>query len=239
MATAKGYGQYCPVSRAAEILAERWTPLVIRELLLGSVRFNDIRRGVPRMSTALLSRRLRELEAAGIIERRDAPGGRGSEYHPTEAAQELFPIVVGMGNWAQRWLREDLTLPENQDPDVLMWDIRRTITKTAVPTQGRYVAQFDYDGVPVSRRRYWLVFDDGDNDLCVKDPGYDVDLYVSAHIRTMIEVWLGHVPIAEARRTEALRLDGSRKDIEAFEAWFSLSTLAEAGKQPPGRQVSA
>jgi DNA-binding HxlR family transcriptional regulator len=227
MAQHKGYGQFCPVSRAAEILAERWTPLVVRELLCGSVRFNDLQRGVPRMSSALLSRRLKELEYAGIVERRPAEKGRGQEYHLTEAGRDLFPILDGMGLWAQRWARNDLTADENLDPDLLMWDIRRRVTAEGIPADRRFVVLFQLSGVPVNRRRYWVVFDHGEADLCIKDPGYEVDLYVSAQLRTLTQIWLGHVTIGEAVRDERLSFDGARGDIEAFASWFALSSTAK------------
>jgi DNA-binding HxlR family transcriptional regulator len=227
MAQHKGYGQFCPVSRAAEILAERWTPLVVRELLCGSVRFNDLQRGVPRMSSALLSRRLKELEYAGIVERRPAEKGRGQEYHLTEAGRDLFPILDGMGLGAQRWARNDLTADENLDPDLLMWDIRRRVTAEGIPADRRFVVLFQLSGVPVNRRRYWVVFDHGEADLCIKDPGYEVDLYVSAQLRTLTQIWLGHVTIGEAVRDERLSFDGARGDIEAFASWFALSSTAK------------
>jgi DNA-binding HxlR family transcriptional regulator len=235
MAQQKGYGQFCPVSRAAEILASRWTPLVVRELLCGSVRFNDLQRGVPRMSSALLSRRLKELQYAGIVEHRSASGGRGLEYHLTDAGKELLPVLEGMGNWAQRWVRDDLSVDENLDPDLLMWDVRRNVTAEGMPRDRRFVVRFQYDGVPVNRRRYWLVFDQGEADLCVKDPGFDIDLYVSSHVRTMVKIWLGHEAIAEALRQERLALDGAPKDIKAFQSWFSLSVFAAAGREAPGQ----
>lgn len=233
MAEHKGYGQYCPVSRAAEIVAERWTPLIIRELHLGSTRFNDLQRGVPRMSSALLSKRLKELEYAGIVERRPAATGRGLEYHLTAAGRELTPIIVGMGHWAQRWVRDDLTRDENLDPDLLMWDIHRGVAADRIPVERRYVTQFQLSGVPVSRRRYWLVFNGGDVDVCMKDPGFDVDLAISVHVKTLVEIWLGHVPIREAIRMGHLTFDGAREDIKAFPEWFALSPMAEAGRQPP------
>ncbi len=232
----KGYGQFCPVSMAAEILAERWTPLVVRELLCGSVRFNDLQRGVPRMSSALLSRRLKELEFAGIVERRPAEKGHGREYHLTDAGRELLPVLEGMGNWAQRWLRHDLTAEQNLDPDLLMWDIRRRAKSDRLASDTRFVVRFHYAGVPASRRRYWLVFEPEETDLCVKDPGFEVDLYVSSHIRDMVEIWLGHKSIAEALRHEDLSLDGSPKDIKAFRSWFSLSVFAPAAGEPPAKQ---
>ncbi len=235
MAKQKGYGQFCPVSRAAEILAERWTPLVVRELLCGSVRFNDLQRGLPRMSSSLLSRRLKELVHAGIVERRPLGDGRGSEYHLSKAGRELFPIVEGMGLWAQRWVRDDLVADENLDPDLLMWDIRRGITIDGMPVDRRLVVCFQFSGVPLKRRFYWLVFDHGEVDLCLKNPGFEVDLHVSAHVKTLTEIWLGHRSLDGALRDEGVRLDGTPKDIKAFRSWFAGSVFAAAGRQPPGQ----
>jgi DNA-binding HxlR family transcriptional regulator len=234
MARNKGYGQFCPISRASEILAERWTPLVVRELLCGSVRFNDLQRGVPRMSSALLSRRLKELEYAGIVERRPVRSGRGWEYHLTDAGRELLPVLHDMGKWAQRWVRHDLTAEENLDPDLLMWDIRRSVTSEGMPTDRRFTVRFQYADVPANRRRYWLVFEREGTDLCIKDPGFEVDLYVSSTLRTMVQIWLGHESINEALREGRLVLDGAPKDIKAFHTWFSLSVFAAAGREPPG-----
>ncbi|HEX9770770.1 MAG TPA: helix-turn-helix domain-containing protein [Kiloniellales bacterium] len=239
MARQKGYGQFCPVSRAAEILAERWTPLVVRELLCGSVRFNDLQRGVPRMSSSLLARRLRELEYAGILERRRGAKTRGWEYHLTEAGRELSPVVEGMGRWAQRWVRDDLVADKNLDPDLLMWDIRRNVDGTRMDAGRRFVVRFEFSGVPSNRRCYWLVFEQGDADLCTKDPGFDVDLYVSSHLRTLTEIWLGHLPLPASLRDERLRLEGSRQDVRRFRDWFALSLLADAGRQPPGAAARA
>lgn len=239
MARQKGYGQFCPVSRAAEILAERWTPLVVRELLAGSVRFNDLQRGVPRMSSSLLARRLKELEYAGVLERRRNDRARGWEYHLTDAGRELFPIVEGMGLWAQRWVRHDLMTEENLDPDLLMWDIRRGVDGNAMDAGRRFVVRFEFSGVPSNRRRYWLVFEDGEPDLCMKDPGFETDLFVSSHVRTLAEIWLGHLTLQAGLRDERLRLEGARQDIRRFRDWFALSIFAEAGRVPPGRAAAA
>lgn len=235
MTKIKGYGQFCPVSRAAEVLAERWTPLVVRELICGSVRFNELRRGVPRMSSAILSQRLRELEHSGIVERRPSTSGRGFEYHISEAGRDLLPILESMGNWAQRWMRDDLTADENLDPDLLMWDIRRRIVDEGTPWQQRFVVRFEFAGVPASRRHYWLVFERGDADLCVKDPGFEVDLYVSSTLLAMVRIWLGHERIADALSRGHLRLEGAPSDVKAFRSWFSLSTFAPAGREPAAR----
>lgn len=231
MATPKGYGQFCPVSRAAEILAERWTPLIVRELLCGSTRFNDLQRGVPRMSPALLSRRLRALEHAGIIERRRADTGRSWTYHLTSAGQALRPIIEGMGFWAQRWVRDDLVADANLDPDLLMWDIRRCVA-TRPPPAERLVVQFRFAAMPSSRRHYWLVFDDGQPDLCLKNPGFEVDLLVSASVRTLTEIWLGHVSIPAALADGRLNVDGAPKLAGRFASWFGAGVFAAAGAAP-------
>jgi DNA-binding HxlR family transcriptional regulator len=238
MVEKKGYGQFCPIALASEVLAERWTPLVVRELLCGSVRFNDIQRGVPRMSSALLARRLKELQFAGIVERRGGPG-RSFEYHLTPAGRELFPVVEKMGLWAQRWLRHDLVDTANLDSDLLMWDIRRNVRAKSPPRDHRYVVEFRFSGVPINRRRYWLVFERSAVDVCYRNPGFEIDLYVEAGLRILTQVWLGHISIEKAIHDGRVRVDGSRRDIAAFRSWFALSLFAPAGREPSGRNELA
>lgn len=238
MAEKRGYGQFCPIALAAEILAERWMPLVIRELLCGSVRFNELQRGMPRMSPALLAQRLKRLQFAGVVERRRGEGG-GLEYHLTAAGRELFPVVEQMGLWAQRWLRHDLVDTANLDPDLLMWDIRRNVAAHAPKWNRRFVVEFQLSGVPISRRRYWLVFERSGADLCYRNPGFAVDLFIEANLRALTQIWLGHVPIKKAVRDGHLRLDGARGDVEAFFSWFALSMFAAAGAAPSGQSSVA
>ena len=235
MARDKGYGQFCPLSMAAEILAERWTPLVVREILCGSTRFNDIQRGVPRMSSALLSRRLKELEHAGIIDRRPAPHGRGSVYLPTRAGEEMLPILVGMGNWAQRWKRGEMVDDRNLDPNLLMWDMHRRIDKSGIPEDRRFVIEFQFAGLPANRRFYWLMFAQNEIEVCTKHPGFEVDLYVGCALRTLSRIWLGHEAMDPALRREELQLDGSAADVKLFKSALELSVFAEAGREPPGQ----
>lgn len=230
MAGKKGYGQYCPIAVASEVLAERWTPLVLRAFFCGATRFNDIQASVPRMSSALLSRRLKELEYANIIERRAV--GRGGEYLLTEAGRELFPVLDVMGGWAQKWLRRQVVDDKNLDPDVLMWELRRTALGAERRVERRRVVRFQLDGVPVAQRFYWLVFEPEDVDICMKDPGYDVDLWIRAHLRTLVQIWMGHRTISNAVNEGALKLDGDRKEISAFREWFSLSHFAQYGGEP-------
>lgn len=222
----KGYGQFCPVSQAAEVLAERWTPLVIRELCCGSTRFNDLQRGLPRMSPSLLSRRLKELEYAGIVEITPASKGKGSEYRLTPSGEAMFPILEQMGNWAARWLRTELTKTKNLDPDLLMWDIRRRVMEFGDMPEGRHVVRFNFSGVPVKSRFYWLILDGGNTDLCMRDPGFDIDLEVVAHVRLVVQIWLGQTTIAKAADSGKFQLEGSRDERTAFEKWFALSHFA-------------
>lgn len=229
----KGYGQYCPISVASEVIAERWTPLVLRGFFCGASRFSEIQKSVPRMSSALLSVRLRELESANIIEQVPSERARGKEYRLTEAGRELFTVLDHMGMWAQKWLRREITRDENLDPDVLMWELRQISLMADQRMEKRRVAQFHLSGVPIEKRAYWIIFEPEDTDVCIRDPGYEVDLWITAHIRTLVEIWLGHRTILEARRDESLRLDGSRREIEAFADWFSLSHFAKSGARPP------
>jgi DNA-binding HxlR family transcriptional regulator len=234
MDQAKVYGQFCPLAQAAAVLTERWTPLVVRELLCGSVRFNDLQRGVPRMSSSLLSRRLKELEHAGVLTRRRT-GKTGYEYHLTPAGQELFPALEAMGLWAQRWMRSANIEDEKLDANLLMWDVRRRVVARKLADQRRYVAEFQFTGTGRGHRRYWLVFDQGEVDLCYRDPGFEISLYIVSPLRTLTKVWLGHVSITEAQRSGGLRFEGNAKEIAAFRSWFALSMFAPAGRLPAGQ----
>jgi len=226
MGKRQGYGQFCPISRAAELLTTRWTPLVVRELYFGSTRYADLRRGLPRMSSALLSQRLKELEHAGIITSRRAESGSGYVYGLTEAGLALFPVLESMGRWAQAHSPDDMTRDENLDPDLLMWNIRRRVTSEGIPKDRRFVVAFHFLGVPAPRSRFWLLFWDGEIEICVRDPGYEIGLSVTAHIRTLTQVWLGHLPLDTAVRQRELLLEGDTPNLRAFSRWFNLSVLA-------------
>lgn len=225
-----GYGQYCPIAITAQVVAHRWTPLVIRGLCMGATRFNEIHDSVPRMSPALLTQRLRELEHAGIVECRPLVSGRGKEYRLTAAGQELMPVLEAMGVWSQRWLRHEITRDENLDPDIFMWDVRRSIIGSPYRTERRRVAKFHLDGVPVAKRFFWVVLEPDDVDICAIDPGHDVDVWIRAHIRTLVEIWLGHRMLSSALADESLRLDGSSSEQKRFREWFCLSFFAGKGQ---------
>jgi DNA-binding HxlR family transcriptional regulator len=223
MKTRSGYGQFCPVAKAAEIVAERWTLLVMRELLMGSRRFNQLRKGVPVMSPSLLSKRLVQLQDAGVIERRETQ--TGPEYHPTESGLALKPIIVALGFWGHRFVQHHIDA-EDLDPALLMWDVRRGVDKQAMGSSKRTVIRFELAKVEPEKRRWWLVFDRGDVDLCLTDPGYGVDLTVSAPLRDLTEVWIGHTELRTALRSGSIQLDGSSALILSFADWFGLSIFA-------------
>src|SRR5574337_1853254 len=231
------YRQFCPVAMAAEVLCCRWTLLVVRELMMGFSRFNDLRRGVPRMSTALLAKRLKELEAAGIVARTRATGAaEGHEYHLTPAGQELRPIVEAVGARGQRWVTTEATL-RHLDANLLMWDIRRNVQPDPAPA-ARTTIQFIFSDRPPTERNYWLVVEPGrEVDLCTVDPGFDVDLYVATDLRTLTEVWLGYIDLAHAKDRGAVRLTGSRAHEVEFRAWLHLSAFAAVKKQVASPQL--
>lgn len=224
-----GYKQFCPVAMASEMLCTRWTMLILRELLAGSTRFNDLRRGVPRMSPTLLSQRLKELEDAGIVSRRASKSERGvSEYRLTKSGDELRPVVEAMGVWGQRWIETRLSL-DNLDASLLMWDMRRNFNPTPLPDR-RVVIQFMYRDQPEAKRRWWLVIGtDGDVDLCWSDPGFDVDLYVTTGLRTMTAIWMGTTTVA--RETSRIELVGDRALATTMQTWLGLSPFAVERKR--------
>jgi DNA-binding HxlR family transcriptional regulator len=225
------YNQFCPVSMAAEIICSRWTLLVLRELMMGSTRFNELRRGVPSMSPALLSKRLRELEAAGIVMRAAAERESGvHEYRLTEAGAELRPIIEAIGVWGHRWVTTEATL-KNLDPNLLMWDIRRNINTEPMPPR-RNIVQFIFKDRPASERNYWLIVEPGKQvDLCLVDPGFDVDLYVSTDLQSMTEIWLGYKTIDQLSDGGRLALTGSGKLAADLRAWLKLSVFANVQKK--------
>lgn len=225
------YGQFCPVAKAAEVFAERWTPLVIRELLCGSHRFNELRRGVPLMSPTLLSQRLKTLEMAGIVECRRSESGV-TEYHLTPAGEEFRPVVEMLGMWGQRWAKKDVR-PEDRDPALLVWDIHRRLNVDAFPDK-RPVVGFHFPDAVKEKRYRWLVVNDGNVDVCLADPGYGVDLVVRSSVRAMVDVWMGDRPLSDALRSGAIVLEGPAKLRRAFPSWLQLSLFAPVAR-PPAR----
>jgi DNA-binding HxlR family transcriptional regulator len=226
-----GYKQFCPVAMAAEVLCTRWTMVLLRELVAGSTRFNDLRQGVPRMSPALLSKRLKDLEAAGIVERVKSPSERGThEYHLTKAGMDLRSVVESIGVWGQRWVDAEISL-DNLDPSLLMWDMRRNLNITPLPNR-RSVIEFLYTDLPASQRRWWLIVEPtGDVDLCSVDPGFDVDLLVTTKLRSMTSIWMGLSTVKSEQRNKAMALDGDRALAKNMQTWLGLSPFAVERKR--------
>lgn len=219
------YGQFCPVAKAMELLDERWTMLVIRELIAGSHRFNDLRRGLPRMSPTLLSRRLQQLAAAGLVERRES--GTEVDYVLTRAGEELQPIVMALGEWGTRWVPE--LGDRDLDPKLLLWDMHRSVDHGAVPRR-RTVLQFRFPAVPPKARHWWLVITPSEADVCDVDPGHDVDVLVTADLRCLTDVWRGERTWASGLRSGELEFHGPEGLRRAVPAWFRQSAFAGVPK---------
>jgi DNA-binding HxlR family transcriptional regulator len=224
----KGYGQFCPVAVACEIFAERWTPLILRELLTGSRRFSEIRSGMPLISRTLLAQRLRELEDAGVIASSPLPAGRGREYRLTAGGEEFREIVERLGAWGQRHAVQQFA-HANLDPALLMWAMHRRIDLTRLP-KPRVVVRFEFRGVPTRSlqvRTAWLVLERSGADVCMRDPGFEVDLVVHADVGTLARVWTGHLGFADGVRAGGIRLEGPRALVAAFPGWLLLSHFAQ------------
>jgi DNA-binding HxlR family transcriptional regulator len=221
-----GFGQFCPVAVACEVFATRWTPIILRELFSGSEHFNELHRGVPLISRALLAQRLRELERAGVISKEPSATGRGYRYRLTPSGKEFQSVIEGLGNWGQRWtVRVER---DNLDAGLLMWNIRRRIALERLP-EGRVVTRFNFSGIPAARRgprTFWLLLERPQVDLCLHDPGYEVDLYVDADLATMARVWLGDVTFDSGIRGRSIRISGNRDLQRAFPSWLMLSKYA-------------
>lgn len=223
------YRQFCPVAKAAEVISRKWTPLVVRELLAGSHRFNEIQRGIPAISPTMLSRRLEELEEAGVVDRRLPEEGDYWEYHLTEAGEELRPIIVDLGVWGKRWSRAELS-EEDLDAGLLMWDVHRRLPEEDLPDE-KVVVRFRFRDAPEEERDFWLVIDDGQVDLCLEDRDLDVDLRIVTDVRTMTSIWLGDARFSRALERRKIRMLGPRELRRAFPGWLGLGMFAEVERK--------
>lgn len=215
------YGQFCPVAKAMELLDERWTLLVVRELLQGSAHFNDLRRGVPKMSPALLSKRLKALTRAGLVNRTEVDGR--TTYSLTECGQELAGVVDALGAWGVRWIGE--LGDDDLDPHLLMWDMQRHIPIEAWP-RARTAVAFQLTGVAPKASRWWLVVADGHADMCDFDPGYDVTATVATSLRTLTHIWRGDISWPQALLDGSVSVSGCADARRAVPGWLGQSKLA-------------
>lgn len=230
----KGYDQFCPVAMASEILSRRWTLVLLRELIAGSTRFNDLRRGMPRISPTLLSTRLKELEAAGILRNMPEAEGGPSTYVLTRAGRDLGAVIEAVGVWGQRWVDAEVTL-DNLDPALLMWDMRRNLAPAPLPPT-RSVINFIYPDRPEAQRTWWLIVEPGGGvDLCQTDPGFEVDLFVTSELRAMTAIWLGLRTVKQELEADRLQLDGNREIAARMQTWLGLSHFAGEPKRADAR----
>jgi DNA-binding HxlR family transcriptional regulator len=232
--TQGGYMQFCPIALASEVLGTRWTLVLLRELLAGSTRFNDLRRGVPRMSPALLSKRLKELEEAGIVQRVASQTDPGVlEYQLTRSGRDLKPVIEAMGVWGQRWVKASEQL-RNLDPTFFMWGMRQLLNPASLPPR-RCTIQFLYPEQTQDMRRWWLIAAPGsDVDVCIVDPGFDVDLYVTTDLRTMVAIWVGLMTVQDAIAAKKMTVTGDPKLAADMQRWLGLSPFSVEKKLAAG-----
>jgi len=224
------YGQFCPVAKATELVGERWTLLILRELILGTHRFNDFQRALSRISPSLLTKRLNGLEQAGVVVKKAQHGRRGYEYHLTPAGKQLSPIIEHLAVWGMRWARGQLT--DNElDVEFLMWDIQRRLQVEALPG-GETVLCFTF-GELKKYKSWWLVVRDNDVDLCTENPGKDVDLYVNTTVRTLVEVWEGTLDIRSAMRKKLMTAVGDRQLAKTMPDWLGICLYADVQPGDP------
>lgn len=231
----ESYGQFCTVARGAEALCERWTPLVVRELMCGSKRFNDLHRGVPRMSTSLLAQRLRHLEEIGVVRRTAV--GKVWEYSLTEAGIELQPIIMGLGDWGARWMNSRFR--DNElDAGLLMWDVRRRVHVEEFPAHP-VVIHFRFGDARSGEKAWWLVVDNGVADLCRDDPGRDLTLIVHSTVRALTEVWMGDRTPRDVLQTKEIRIEGADEHAEKLWQWLGSSSFADTRRAARSQQLPA
>jgi len=215
------YGQYCPIARGAEIFAERWTPLIVRNLYLGCETFSEVLEGAPGLSRTLLSQRLKHLERLGVVESAPKPGGRGRNYKLTPSGYELFQVCESLGEWGARWLE---IAPENLDPFVALWSMCNALRRDRLP-DGRVVIRFDFTG-RARHERYWLLIEHADTEICKEYPGLDEDLYITADAEAFVKWHAGQVSWASAVRDGRIQLDGPSQLVRAFPTWNARSMFA-------------
>lgn len=229
------YGDFCPVQMAAEVVADRWTPLIIRELVLGNTRFNDIARAMPGISRSLLVQRLRHLERKGVLETWPSPTGRGHEYHLTPAGKDLERVIDSLGRWAIEWLFEELR-PHDVPPTTLMWWMHRRVARDRFPPH-RTVVEFRHTAP--APETIWLVIDRGEVSVCMQHPGFEVDVFVSATTPDLSDVFQGYCTWREAVDDGRIDVQGPPRLVTALPTWFLWSPWAEVTRERAERATRA
>lgn len=223
------YGQFCPIAKTTEILGEKWTILIVRELLVGARRFNELQRGLGLISPALLTARLKSLEGYGLIAKRRIVGGRGYEYYPTEACEALWPVLMAMGEWGLQWAQHTL-FDEDFDVEFLMYYLERSINPARM-IGDETVIQFDFTDLP-EQRKWWIIVKDDRAEICIKDPARDIDVFFTTTVRTMSDVWMGDRSYKDAMRTGDLTVQGPPALTRNISAWLTPSPFAETPRTP-------
>jgi DNA-binding HxlR family transcriptional regulator len=224
------YSQFCPVSKTAEVLGEKWTLLIVRELVLGATRFCQIQRAIPRISPTVLNKRLAELQAQGVIVRKRIPEQRGFEYQLTESGRELYPVILQMAQWGMRWARSTMS-DDELDVELLMADIQRRIDPSKLPG-GRTVLKFTYTDLD-NFAEWWVKISDRNVELCLDDPGDEVDVYFTTNLRTMTEVWMGDLSLKKAQADGRLKIVGPSTLLRNINSWFPLYLYADIRPKQP------
>jgi DNA-binding HxlR family transcriptional regulator len=232
----KSYGQFCPVAKAAELFCERWTPLIVRDLAAGATRFSELQRGIPLMSPTLLSRRLKQLEAEGIVERRPSASGNAWTYHLTPAGAEFVPMVESLGVWGQRWARRQLK-DEEVDLGLLVWALERGVDADAF-RKDRALVRVEFTDQPPGKRTWWFLNHAGTCQLCLEEPGYEVDLYVACTLSDMIYIIRGDLPLTRAVESGRLEVIGSAAARRRLGPWLNLSPLTKIKPARPETAVT-
>jgi len=232
----KSYGQFCPVAKAAEIFCERWTALIIRDLASAPLRFSELRRGVPLMSQTLLSTRLKQLEAEGIVSRCKGAAGKHWLYQLTPAGLEFAPLVAALGVWGQRWSRRELQKGE-VDVGLLVWALEKDADADAFGSR-RTTLHLEFPDQPANKRRWWFVNEAGGCELCVQDPGFDVDLFVQVTVPDLIYVWRGDLAYDAAVDSGRLELHGAGRITRAFRKWLAIAPIAHIESQRGEKQTA-
>lgn len=217
------YGQFCPIAKSSEILGDTWSLLIVRELLLGSTKFSQLQKGLPKISPTILTKRLKALETWGVLIKRKLTGQKGHEYRLTPAGRELSPLVDALAVWGMRWARDEME-PDDLDATFLMFDVERNIVTKELP-EGENVICFQFPDLD-EFGKWWIICDGANTDLCYQDPGKDVSAYITANSVDMIKVWMGDLPLSGALRQDRITLLGEPSICDRFRKWFPLSSAA-------------
>ena len=218
------YGQFCPVAKATEIVGEKWTILIIRELLMGGSRFSELQRGLSLISPTILTKRLASLEERGLVIKKRIQGQRGHEYFPTESCQELLPIIRSLGDWGMRWARKNLT-ESDYDVELLMLYLQRSVNPAKLPGN-ETVIRFKFTDIE-DMAKWWVLVEGENVDICVSDPGKDIDIYFTATVKVMADIWMGDTNYRKALRSGELKITGPTVLTRDISSWMSNSIFAD------------